>query len=461
MELLEILRKKLKLNIAEPLSNIDDWLGWYKGFLKDFHQYQVYNGLTVKSVKRASMCMPKKICEDWANLLLNEKVEITSENTGFVKVLKDIFDKKSFYTKGNQLIELSFALGTGAFVEFLDENENIKIDYIRANMIFPLSWDNAGIKECIFASEKFIDGKKYYYINIHRLNDLGNYVIENKLFTKEKGIEVELDQVEETIETNSSIKRFQIVTPNLINNVDFDSPFGISVFANAIDRIKKVDLIFDSGNTEFSLGRKRIIVPISMASKNVSKAQNEPLFDTNDVVYTALQTANENEVNKPIDLTTELRVEAHSKGLQDALNYLADGCGLGTDRYSYSKGGGVKTATEVISEKSDLYQNIKKHEIILRQVLTDMCKAIADILGFADVDVSINFDDSIIEDNNAIRQQALIEFNAGLIDEVEYFIKVYGISEEEAIKKVEDIKARQGEEDTEEEKDDSFGDGDE
>ncbi len=460
MELLEILKKKLKLNIAEPLTEIDDWVGWYKGYLGSFHKYNVYDGDKIKKIKRASMCMPKKICEDWANLLLNEKVEITSENRGFARILEEVFDSNSFYVKGNQLIEIAFALGTGAFVEYI-EDKAIKIDYIRADMIFPLSWDNTGIKECVFASEKFIDGKKYYYINIHRLNDLGEYVIENKLFTKEKGAEETLDGVAATYETNSHIKRFQIVKPNLINNINFDSPFGISVFANAIDRIKKVDLIFDSGNTEFALGRKRIIVPISMAQVNASKVLNAPIFDTNDLVFTAFKTADESKVDKPIDLTTELRVEAHSKGLQDALNYLADGCGLGTDRYSYDKGGGVKTATEVISEKSDLYQNIKKHEIILRQVLTDMCKAIADIFGLGDIDVSINFDDSIIEDNNAIRQQALIEFNAGLIDEVEYFTKVYGISEEEAIKKVKDIKARQGEEEIEENYDETIGDGDE
>lgn len=39
--------------------------------------------------------------------------------------------------------------------------------------------------------------------------------------------------------------------------------------------------------------------------------------------------------------------------------------GVGADRYTWDKSGGVKTATEVVSDKSDLYQNLRKHELVL------------------------------------------------------------------------------------------------
>ncbi len=430
---------------ASPLDQLDVWAGWYKGKVESFHSYDIYNGQKYIKQERASMQMAKKVSEDWANLILNEKVRITTDNDLFQELLDDTFKHNSFLVRANQLIEITFALGTGAFVEYKNEKEKVIIDYIRAHMIVPLAWDNLGITECAFASEKIIEGEKCYYINIHTLNKSGNYVIMNKLINK-KGEELKLpENVEEEYDTKSNVPRFQILKPNIVNNIDFDSPFGVSVFANSIDRLKKVDLIFDSGNNEFSLGRKRIMVPVSMAQVAMAEGQSKPIFDPKDVAFTALNTKSGSGLDTPIDLTSELRVESHNKGMQAALNYLSDGCGLGNDRYEYTKSGGVKTATEVISEKSALFQNLVKHELLIEDALIKLCAAIADILGITDSEVSINFDDSIIEDKTAKKQQALMEYNAGIIDEVEYFMQVYGISEEEAKQKWEEIKERKEE----------------
>ena len=49
------------------------WREWYRGKVDSFHNYTVYNG--VKEVKRTkkTLGMAKKSCEDWADLLLNER----------------------------------------------------------------------------------------------------------------------------------------------------------------------------------------------------------------------------------------------------------------------------------------------------------------------------------------------------------------------------------------------------
>ena len=429
---------------APRLAEADTWLGWYKGRVKDFHDYKVYNGQNFVGRTRASMQMAKKVCEDWANLILNEKVEITSADEKFNNTLQEVLQQNDFFFRANQLVELTMALGTGAFVEYLD-NGTVAIDYIREEMIYPLSWDNGSITECAFASVRHVGGKKAYYLNIHAL-EAGGYVIQNKLVNAE-GKELELPKgVAPEIVTNSYTPRFQIITPNLVNNVDLDSPYGISVFANSIGRLQKVDLIFDSGDNEFSLGRKRIILPLTMAQIKIGEGSGKPVFDANDVAFYGLNImGKKGDANKPIDLTGELRIEEHSKGMQDALNYLSDGCGLGTDRYEYTRSGGVKTATEVISEKSALYQNLRKHELVLEQAIKNLATAVGEMLGMGAVEVSVNFDDSIIQDEDAIRNRALLEYNANLIDAVEYFMITDGITEEEAIKKVEKIEDRKPE----------------
>lgn len=63
-------------------SKVAEWKSWYQGNVKGFHNYRVRNGESMVNCKRYSLGMGKKLCEDWANLLMNEKVQITLEACG-------------------------------------------------------------------------------------------------------------------------------------------------------------------------------------------------------------------------------------------------------------------------------------------------------------------------------------------------------------------------------------------
>lgn len=156
-----------KYNTAsdETYSHIDEWLEWYQGDVEKFHKYKVFNGSVTTEHKRYTMGMAKKVCEDWANLLLNEKVAIKAGN--YEERLQEILSNNNFIVRANQLVEIAFALGTGAFVEYLD-GDDVIIDYIRADMIYPLSWDNGDVTECAFGSIRVIDGNEVIYLQIHR-----------------------------------------------------------------------------------------------------------------------------------------------------------------------------------------------------------------------------------------------------------------------------------------------------
>ena len=70
-----------ELNLADVTPsahkvNVDTWLSWYKGNVQNFHTYKIYNGNKEIKISRKSMQMAKSACEDWADLLLNEKVKI-------------------------------------------------------------------------------------------------------------------------------------------------------------------------------------------------------------------------------------------------------------------------------------------------------------------------------------------------------------------------------------------------
>ena len=389
--------------------------------------------------------MAKKVCEDWANLLLNEKVAIKAGD--FDEKLLEILETNNFFVRANQLIEITFALGTGALVEYLDADENPMIDYIRADMIYPLSWDNGDITECAFGSIKTVNEEERIYLQLHRKGirekgeDANLYYIENKYLDAKTGDEAELpDDIKEIVPTKCDKPLFQIITPNIVNNLELDSPMGISVFANAVDQVKGSDLVYDSYMNEFVLGRKRILVPYSQAKIDMQKAGNaEPVFDPNDTVYFVMPGDRQGDM-KPTEVDMSIRAAEHEQGINKCLDLMSLKCGMGTGRYKFDKGG-VKTATEVISDKDDLYQNLQKHKTPVSTALVGMVKALYFLeKGSGDIEVTVDLDDSIIEDTNTTVDRNINLVQAGLRSKIAAIMEINKCGEAEAKKELERIK---------------------
>lgn len=421
---------------ARTYNQIQLWKDWYQGHRSSFHDYMQYNGRTRLKRSRKSLRMAKKVCEDHANLLMNEKVRITISEPRVQDYLDAMLAANDFRVQANKLVELAYALGMGAFVEHPDGRGGVLIDYVRADMIYPLSWEGAKISECAFGSIRVFGREEMIYLNIHKLEG-GNYVIYNKLVpVAGEPQEVGPDEngllpgaVAPVIYTDSPIPRFQFIGPNMVNNVDLDSPLSISVFANSIDLLEGIDLIYDSYCGEFRLGKKRIIVPVGMLQL-VQDATGTiaPAFDDNDTEFYGMNNDNLTELR---EINMELRTEAHEQGLQRFLNLLSDKCGLGSDRYNFQRGQ-ARTATEVISEKSDLFQNLKKNELVLEAALQNLCRAIASIGGLGEAfSVSVNFDDSIIEDAGSKRTRMQLLVSQGKFPMGRYLREYEGYSEAE------------------------------
>ena len=415
-------------------SLIHLWQSWYQGKVPAFHCYRQYNGRRKVTRTRKTLGMAKTIPEDWANLALNEKVDIVVSETTVNERVHQVLEDNNFRVKANQLLELSFALGAGAFVEYLD-GDRVRIDYVRAGLIYPLAWDNGEVLDCAFASERVVGKEKQLTLTIHRRDEHGFYLLENHLFRRQGNALTELDLpegVKPEINTGSAVPLFQLIRPNIVNNVDLNCPMGISIFANAIDQMEGVDLVYDSYQNEFRLGRKRITVPITMARMAmVEDGSATPVFDDNDTEFYAVPSM-EGAENKIVEHNMELRHEAHEAAIKSGLALLSYKCGMGDDRYSFDQGQ-VKTAKEVVSDKSDLFQSLKKHELLLERALVGLVNAVASLLelgtGFETV---VNFDDSIIEDADSTRQRDLQEVRDGIMQKWEFRKKWYGENERTA-----------------------------
>jgi A118 family predicted phage portal protein len=437
-----------KLGYKDLLSSawyarINDWAAWYGGKTK-FHDYTIYNGANMLSCVRKTLGMAKKACEDKADLLLNEKVTISvtpkaaagqeeKASTELQDYVNGILVDNDFWVLGNQLIEVCNALGTGAFVEYMDGTD-VKIDYVSGTHIRPLKWLHGKIQDCAFVS-RFTDGTngERIYIQLHK-KEGSVYVVYNNMYDK-TGKQVELPKdVVPVWNTQSEEPLFQLIKPNICNNIDLDNPMGVSIYANAVEELETIDVVYDSFFNEYLLGRKRIFVDDTLVKPNPVNGTLMPVFDPKDSVFYGIPGNGEEGKNPIIESNPELRYEAHIQGLQTALDLYSEKTGFGKGYYKFSAEGTLQTATAVISSNSKLYRRIQKDEIVLNSAITGMVRAVLFLGGKGtDADISINFDDSIIEDTEAIANRAMREVTTGIIDNIIYFQRVYKMTEDAAI----------------------------
>lgn len=238
-------------------------------------------------------------------------------------------------------------------------------------------------------------------------------------------------------EITTDVPRFQIFKPNIANNYDINSPMGISVLANSIDRFQSIDLKYDSFYNEFVLGKKRILVdPTAMKAQWEANQNGDTTlvqyFDTEDRAFVAIN-GMEGQPIKDIDMS--IRATEHIDAINSELNWLSSNVGLGTNFYKFD-GVTTKTATEVMSENSQAFRSKVHHDIIVNDVVYDLVKVICEMENIPITNLSIIADDSIIEDKNTEQIKAQQEVSAGLMSKKTYLMNQKGMSEDEANKEL-------------------------
>lgn len=448
---LEIVKKEKK-QIASGSSYVSIWSKWYKGKVPSFHQYYVYNGQKKIRRERLSMKMAKQVCEDWASLLMNEKVKIVVHDQ---KAMDNLLMDMDFWNKANEAVEKGFALSMCALVinvnglkvveseedkEILETiidpaNTYLDLSTYTASHLVPITWENGKCVECGFVNE---DTDKTTTV-VHLRDEKGEYMIYKSIEYKNAKQKDEIT----VLATGSKNPWFILVYPRVTNNLEVDSPYPISIFANSIDTLKAIDVKYDSYNVEFMQGKKRTYVSAKLdeVDKNTGEVKNA--FDPDDTVIYQLPagtTVNGEEKPMVINVTDALRAAEHSQAIQDELNFLAKQTGLGVDYYRFEKGR-VMTATQVISEKSDTFRNMKKHEGILEKGLITLIKSImyasnecTNIHFDNPEEVEVQFDDSIIEDKTTEKDNDRKDVESGIQSRLEFRMKWYGEDEETAKK---------------------------
>lgn len=182
-------------------------------------------------------------------------------------------------------------------------------------------------------------------------------------------------KVAEEVATGSVWPTFGIVRPAVPNTRVGCSPYGQSVFADAVDAIQSVDLAFDALINEIDAGKMRVFLSDVMfdAERDEKGRRVSIPFGKGDCTVFRKVMSTEDTI---AEFAPALRTEAQSRTLRLALQVLGDLCGLGINYFDFDNVGYVKTATEVSCDNSALMRNIRKNENAMQGAICDVSRAL-------------------------------------------------------------------------------------
>ena len=444
------------------------WKLLYRGFYKPWH---LIPAPTIKDpdAKREvyRMNAAKAVCAELASLVWGEECDVnvtidgresTDENPDPLNAfVHKVFCENAFSEKMQELIEQALALGGAAVKVWHEERHDsegnvvpdsgvIRLGYSMADQFVPTAWDNAKVTEGVFISRKAKGGYYYTRLEWHKWDGL-TYTVRNELYRSEmqKGAEADSQDIlgvrwpladvypyldEETvIPVGESL--FSYFRTPIANNVDDNSPLGVSMYGNALETLHALDICYDSFVREFRLGKKRIIVPAQLISTVVDPDTGavRRYFNPGDEVYEALST-NSPEDLKITDTSVELRVEEHIAALNAFLSILCLQVGFSAGTFTFDQHGGMKTATEVVSENSKTFKTIRTVQNQLRPMLEHLVRNIIDVavlygtefegqsvesLAANGYHVNVVFDDGVTQDRQTNINEGVMLVGAGLL----------------------------------------------
>jgi A118 family predicted phage portal protein len=433
----------------EPLLPITDEVKQYftQDLLlwKDIYQgggdwrYTRKGGLSGGLRKVGCLNIAQALCSELSNLCISQQMDFHCNNQQAQAYLEHVLQTSGFWKTLPHFVEQIMAQGAGVIKTFVREGQ-VCLDFVPCDAFIPLQYGSEGVYGGAFLQTVTKNKQDYLLIEQHEKTQNG-YRITNRLYQIYEGgrvSEVPLDTIYPDLVSEVEIEGLGKPLFSYIRACGggLNSPLGVSVFSKCIDSLKSLDIIFDSLEREFVLGKKRIIVPTSaIRGEYDQNGRLKHYFDTSDEVYQALS-PNDNEELKIIDNSTQLRVTEHLEALEGLLDLLCLQVGLSPGTLSYHNGT-PKTATEVISHENKTHRTKTAHQQLLREGLIEMAESVlllGQVLGEIQEGgaVTVTFSDSVARDNSSKIENAIKLFQAGLLDKNQALAEIYGLSDAEA-----------------------------
>lgn len=401
------------------------------------------------------MNFTKRCCADDANLceIVSVVPSQESKSAGFIE---EIIDKNRLIAQFRKQLEKVSATGTvGAYISlknatYVQKKKNgpiqikdgtIKINYVDADCILPLTVENDVVIECAFAATNTVRGKEKTTL-VEFLLEEGKYKAITTVFD-DKGKEVPDECV--TLQLGEQ-KPFSVMTNAEVNNIEEMAGYGLPKVYSSIPLFMAVDLCYNLLYGDLSKGDKLVFLNELLAEVK-KRADGTPMLtpQQKEVFVLLGDESGKLPTEKSLvqEYNPEIRIDQITKAFELVLSLLSITFGYGSKKYTFENGQ-IKTATEYIGTKQDAMQELNKQRTNATDYITDIIRA---AMWFAntfhgacyslDEELSIEFDDSYVEDKQAklesMRADAL-SFGEVTILKVWYLMEKYNLSEEDAKK---------------------------
>lgn len=400
---------------------------WTKYFnMKEYEvdvEYYSSNGNLVRTQEGFKTARyPYLVVEQWLSKILSETPSITKktneEETNSVEELENMDYKPGLGAVlgyGEVIIvpqiindKLTYQTHSLDDVEFIENNgELVHLTYLKSDYRLNGStkkWEEI-ILECVHEIDK--ESMKYTYREMYE-----GRIYEDRFSAYD----------------SEFLAPFTLKCRNMLGG-------GQPVYATGVGIIEDLNKNDYQKSLDRKLSRKTLFVPDTAIEKSsYGQSLNNTGYLNDATSIMRIMPAKDREEQMPMIFDGGYNPTPYIEDSNQLLHMLSLACGFGPKYLSFDGAGSMKTATEVVSEKSDLYQNKKMHDKTLKELIERIYRGYL-ILTNANIDavtqLEIEFSDNIIIDDEARRVALLEEYNDGLISQEYYLRKTTTLTDDE------------------------------
>lgn len=399
-----------------------------------------------------SLNLPAGICQEMARLVTME-AKITIDGSERADLIADSMRK--FFMRLPHYVEYACATGGIVFKPYVTRGK-IAIDIAKCGNYYPTNFDSAGNVTGMIFPEFKMDGKKLFIrLEWQRLEgDI--YIIDNKAYVSEKalvlnngivnlGQEIPLDSVPEWegMEPHAELGNveqplFFLFGIPLANNIDPESPLGVSIYSRAVEQIRDADQQY--GATLWEFNSKETAIQASSEFFDKNNRGDVVLPKGKERLYHAMGDGMMDEfTGKPLfnSYSPDIRDQSFFNGYNKIVQKVEFNSNIAYGTLSDPQVV-EKTAEEIKTSKQRSYSTVKAIQNSLQDAIDGVIGAIdvwvdiEDLAPPGKIETGYDWDDSLVVDKKSEIAELRADVSMGAVGLVEYRMKRFGETEEQA-----------------------------
>lgn len=328
------------------------------------------------------------------------------------------------------------------------------IDFVLPDRFEIVGKDENGNISGIVFQDSYRDGDLFYTkLEYHRYETEDTYVVSNRAYVSgnegEIGKPVDLKLTKwDNLQPDVSIAKknggaidsmlFGLFRMPSSNDIDMNSPLGLSVFANAVEELRDLDVAYSRNAEEISDSRKLVLIDERLT---MLPAKKDKLGNTTRqyvrLPHFVRNVMGESEKEFYQEINPQLNTDTRQQGINNLLSLIGCKCGFSNGYFVLDEKTGMVTATQVESDDRRTIQLIKDVRDALQQCLDEVFYAqsvFADLYGgtpSGEYEATYDFGDiTYNHEEDKLRWWGYV--TAGKVPFWTYLMKFEGYSEKEA-----------------------------